>query len=93
MLFIHVSNIISKTKSYEEKEFYLKLASKEKYKAKELARQIDSGYYERLLLSNGKAPSAIESKDMTGVLKDICIFILRRYTKQERLNLYRIDMK
>ena len=33
---------------------------KEKYKAKELARQIDSGYYERLLLSNGKAPSAIE---------------------------------
>ena len=35
-------HIISKTKSYEEKEFYLKLASKEKYKAKELARQIDS---------------------------------------------------
>ena len=63
-------HIISKTKSYEEKEFYLKLASKEKYKAKELARQIDSGYYERLLLSNGKAPSAIESKDMTGVLRD-----------------------
>ena len=31
-------HIISKTKSYEEKEFYLKLASKEKYKAKELAR-------------------------------------------------------
>lgn len=61
-------HIISKTKSYEEKEFYLKLASKEKYKAKELARQIDSGYYERLLLSNGKASSAIESKDMTGVL-------------------------
>ena len=30
-------HIISKTKSYEEKEFYLKLASKEKYKAKELA--------------------------------------------------------
>ena len=57
-------HIISKTKSYEEKEFYLKLASKEKYKAKELARQIDSGYYERLLLSNGKAPSVIESKDI-----------------------------
>ena len=36
-----------------------------------MARQIDSGYYERLLLSNGKAPSAIESKDMTGVLRDM----------------------
>ena len=38
-------HIISKTKSYEEKEFYLKLASKEKYKAKELARQIDNIAY------------------------------------------------
>ena len=64
-------HIISKTKSYEEKEFYLKLASKEKYQARELARQIDSGYYERLLLSNGKAPSAIEERDMTGVLRDM----------------------
>nr|WP_302448460.1 DUF1016 N-terminal domain-containing protein [Eubacterium ramulus] len=64
-------HIISKTKSYEEKEFYLKLASKEKYKAKELARQIDSGYCERLLLSNGKAPLLIKGKDMPGVLRDM----------------------
>ena len=64
-------HIISKRKSYEEKEFYLKLASKEKYKVKKLARQIDSGYYERLLLSNGKASSAIENKDMTGALRDL----------------------
>ena len=64
-------HIISKTKSYEEKEFYLKLASKEKYKAKELARQIDSGYYEQLLLSNGKAPLLIKGKDMPGVLRDM----------------------
>ena len=64
-------HIVSKTKSYEEKEFYLKLASKEKYKAKELERQIDSGYYERLLLSNGKAQSTVENKDMTGALRDL----------------------
>ena len=64
-------HIVSKTKSYEEKEFYLKLASKEKYKARELERQIDSGYYERLLLSNGKAPSALQEKDMSGVLRDM----------------------
>ena len=38
-------HIISKTKSYGETEFYLKLASKEKYKAKELARQIDNIAY------------------------------------------------
>lgn len=64
-------HIVSKTKSYEEKEFYLKLASKEKYKAKELERQIDSGYYERLLLSNGKVQSTVENKDMTGALRDL----------------------
>ena len=38
---------MSKTKTDDEKKFYLKLASKEKYKARELERQIDSGYYER----------------------------------------------
>ena len=43
-------HIMSKTKTDEERAFYLKLASKEKYKARELERQIDSGYYERLLL-------------------------------------------
>ena len=60
-------HIISKTKSYEEKEFYLKLASKEKYKAKELARQIDSGYYERYMLSQRPLTHAIdESKQATG---------------------------
>lgn len=64
-------HIVSKTKSYEEKEFYLKLAAKEKYKARELERQIDSGYYERLLLSNGKAPSALAERDMSGVLRDM----------------------
>ena len=64
-------HIVSKTKSYEEKEFYLKLAVKERYKARELERQIDSGYYERVLLSNGKAPSALQEKEMRGVLRDM----------------------
>lgn len=62
---------MSKTKSYEEKEFYLKLARKEHYSACELERQIDSGYYERLVLSSGKAPSALESREMSGVIRDM----------------------
>lgn len=64
-------HIVSKTKDYEEKKFYLELASKEKYQSRELARQIDSGYYERLLLSNGKAPTAIEPQKISGVLRDM----------------------
>jgi len=66
----HLS-ILSKSKTAEERHFYMALCVKENYSARELSRQIDSGYYERLLLSNGKAPSAIESKDMTGVLRDM----------------------
>lgn len=64
-------HIMSKTKSDEEKIFYLKLASKEKYKAKELERQIDSGYYERLLLSEGKAPSALDNIEVSGTIRDL----------------------
>ncbi len=64
-------HIVSKTKDYAEKKFYLELASKEKYQARELARQIDSGYYERILLSNGKAPSALEPQKISGMLRDM----------------------
>lgn len=47
--------ILSGTKSIEEKEFYLKLCIKENYSKRELERQLDSGYYERYVLSQGKA--------------------------------------
>jgi predicted nuclease of restriction endonuclease-like (RecB) superfamily len=49
-------HILSKTKTTEEKEFYIKLCIKERYSARELERQIDSAYYERYMLSS-KAPS------------------------------------
>lgn len=62
---------MSKTKTDDEKKFYLKLASKEKYKARELERQIDSGYYERLVLSDGKAPSGIDHTATTGMIRDL----------------------
>lgn len=64
-------HIMSKTKSYDEKEFYLRLARKEHYSARELERQIDSGYYERLALSSGKAPSSLEAREMSGVIRDM----------------------
>ena len=90
-------HIISKTKSYEEKEFYLKLASKEKYKAKELARQIDSGYYERLLLSNGKEYDLKEPsvKNMKKFLLEFgrdFIFIDEEYHVQVGNNDYYVDL-
>ena len=46
--------IMSGCKSDEEREFYIKLCIKEGYSKRELERQIDSGYYERYMLSKGK---------------------------------------
>jgi len=46
--------IISKAKSEEERHFYIALCAKENYSARELSCQIDSGYYERYMLSKEK---------------------------------------
>ena len=54
--------ILSKTKTKEEKEFYIRLSFKENYSKRELERQIDSGYYERVILSNKKVPPLVTQK-------------------------------
>lgn len=46
--------ILSKTKTKEERQFYLALSIKERYVSRELERQIDSGYYERAMISKKK---------------------------------------
>ena len=46
--------ILSKAKTEEERHFYITLCIKENYSARELSRQIDSGYYERYMLSKEK---------------------------------------
>ena len=46
--------ILSGSKSDEEREFYMRLAIKERYSKRQLERQMDSGYYERYMLSKSK---------------------------------------
>ena len=46
--------IMSGSKSEEEREFYMRLAIKERYSKRQLERQMDSGYYERYMLSKSK---------------------------------------
>ena len=43
--------IMSGCKSNMEREFYMRLCIKEGYSKRELERQINSGYYERYMLS------------------------------------------
>ncbi len=46
--------IMSGSKSDEEREFYLRLTVNERHSKRQLERQIDSGYYERYMLSKTK---------------------------------------
>ena len=55
--------IMSGCKSDEEREFYMRLAIKERYSSRQLERQMDSGYYERYMLSKSKLlPEPLQSK-------------------------------
>ena len=58
----HNMIILSSSKTQEEQEFYIRLTIKERLSKRELERQIDSGLYERALLSN---------KKLSPVLKEI----------------------
>lgn len=46
--------ILSGAKTAEARRFYVQLCIKERYSKRELERQIDSSYYERVMLSAGK---------------------------------------
>ena len=55
--------IMSGCKSDEEREFYIRLAIKERYSYRQLERQMDSGYYERYMLSKEKLlPEKVKSE-------------------------------
>ena len=54
--------IMSGCKSDEEREFYIRLAIRERYSKRQLERQMDSAYYERYMLSRDKLlPEAVDS--------------------------------
>lgn len=55
--------IMSGSKSDEEREFYMRLAIKERYSKRQLERQMDSGYYERYMLSKTTLlPESLQSQ-------------------------------
>jgi predicted nuclease of restriction endonuclease-like (RecB) superfamily len=58
----HNLAIFSRSKTTEEREFYLNLAIKEKYSVRELDRQISSGVYERTMLGNKSLPVSVKNK-------------------------------
>lgn len=65
-------------KSVEEKEFYLTMTNKEKWSVRELERQINSSYFERVMIANEKlAPLArVLPNDITNTFKDTYVLEL-----------------
>jgi len=68
--------ILSRAKSIEEKEFYLRLCSQEKYSSRELERQINSSVFERTMIGNSKLSPAMRNvhPEITGTFKDSYVF-------------------
>ena len=51
--------ILGATKTMEEKEFYIRMCIKNNYTKRELDRQINSGYFQRYMLSNGQTNQSV----------------------------------
>jgi len=62
--------IMSKSKTKEERDFYVALAAKEQYSFRELERQLDSSYYERYMLSSGKQPPELVPQTVRNTILD-----------------------
>ncbi|QNF31249.1 DUF1016 domain-containing protein (plasmid) [Adhaeribacter swui] len=68
--------LLARTKTDEEREYYLRLCIQEKYSVRELERQINSGVFERAMLGNQNPPPAIKElkQDISNVFKDSYVF-------------------
>lgn len=68
--------VLSRAKTIEEKEFYLRLSSREKFSSRELERQINSGVFERTIAGNRKLSSVMRElhPNITHTFKDSYIF-------------------
>lgn len=67
--------IMSRCKTSEEREFYIRLCIREKYSKRELERQINSGIYERSISNAQISPSLKERQsEIANIFKDSYVF-------------------
>jgi predicted nuclease of restriction endonuclease-like (RecB) superfamily len=76
--------LIMPCKTAQEREFYLRLSLKERLSKRELERQINSSYYERVMLGNAKlsAVSSVLPQDISDVFKDTYVLELLHLPEQ-----------
>lgn len=68
--------IITRCKTVEEKEFYLRLSATEKYSFRELERQIDASVFERTIIGNQKLSTLLREihPNVENALRDKYVF-------------------
>src|SRR5690606_9170392 len=68
--------VISRCKTEEEREFYLRMAIKEHYSKRELERQISTSLFERTMIGNAKVSPAVRvfNADITNTFRDNYVF-------------------
>ncbi len=72
----HHVEILNKAKLIEEREYYILLAIKEKLSVRQLRRQMESGYFERTMLTNKTLPIVQQQvpQNLTNIFKDSYVF-------------------
>ena len=80
----HHTLIFMACKTTQEREFYLRLCIKERLSTRELERQINSSYYERVMLGNAQLSEAHKTlpQDITNVFKDTYVLELLNLPEQ-----------
>lgn len=59
-------HILSRAKRPEEREFYIRMAAQQRWQVREVARQIDSGLFERAVLNPPKLSTALRESQPLG---------------------------
>ena len=68
----HNLEILSSTKTREEREYYVKLSVRDRLSSRELRRQLKSAHFERSIIADKLLPTSFNDypKDVTGVFRD-----------------------
>ena len=84
----HHLTLMSRTKTDEEREFYIRLCLKEKISVRELERQINSGAFERAMLGTKNLPLILKEThpDIANTFKDTYIFEFLNLPEQHSEN-------
>ena len=82
------NRLILPLEKLQEQEFYISMSIKEKWSVRELERQINSSYYERVMLADAKLSTVSRElpQDVSNTFKDTYVFELLHLPEEHQEN-------